>query len=164
MAEEIILTTFVSPKTHMQYALTQTESFDPKEGKKLALKEIYTNGELAPYTIREKTYLDGGKIVRSKPLNYYIESPKNGSGTIALHDGDYLCDNVVIKGKLKNGKIVSLERLDQVGRHPRCLLNGDSDFTRMEIERLLRQAKIGKFKFQNATEVILKKILAYLPK
>ena len=160
MKENVIA--YVTPKVGWQkYAATQT--VDKNRIKTLALKRVEDNGELSDYSIRKKHYLENGSIIRT---NEYGSSviPKNGSGSFEIIDRGF-----TVKGKLKNGKIMQLDRLVESSANTGFqeldyFLKGSSELSRDAIESLLRKTEQGTLKFQNVTKVMLKKILAYLPK
>ena len=174
MAEEI-LRTIKDRKHYQDYAFTKNyaitrDSFSLKPTQSnYALRPVYYNGDLAPYALRQKIY-DGSRMHRFSLGRYSVVMPQNANGTFEILDagGDYMSNAIDIKGELKNGKIISLEHFTKHGSFDnpsRVLLwEGQPDFTRLNVEELLKQAEQGTLKLQNATKVILKKILAYLPK
>ena len=90
--------------------------------------------------------------------------PKNGSGNFDISD-----KGIRICGELKNGKVVKLDQLSENNastnyRTVSHYYEKEAQRARSYIEDYLRYAEEGSLKLQNLTKVIMKKILAYLPK
>ena len=169
MAEGILKTFNIGQKN---YILTQNESdtrkwFGLKDGdQNLALCRMHNkNSPDAP--VNEKIRFANGNIIHTAGRNtYIISTPKSATGRFQVYDGGY--PHIYIEGKLEKGKVVSLDSFLKMGsfeNSKKVLLSKDNpEITKLNIKELIKNSEKGTIKLHNLSKVLLKKMLAYLPK
>lgn len=113
---------------------------------------------------RQKYYYRKGGNVEIHRFGPKYDSciPQNGNGYFNISD-----NGIVLEGKLAKGQVVELTRGFECNEGTKYAIKPFNDIpqlTRARIEGYIKMAEEGSIKLENLTKVIMKKVLAYLPK